>query len=320
MSEHDVDDVEPGERRPTRARKISFAVVLLLGLAVTSVWVYTRWVMKKSELGGPCKWGIQCAKDAPKCLRPSEDQEGVCSHGCEVDAGDCAPGIRCVKVEIEEIRDDRGMPYTGGYCFLQSFLDARKTKKDAGAPLDSWIDVPSASGQLEGEIVYRWERGGVSAEPKTYLIKGTLVRTAAGGAKTRTIVDTSTMRVYTVDDERKTFTASALESRHGDAKVTKTGRKDRVADRECETWQIDDGHLVREACVVTGAAFVEPSARVAHVWARELAVRSALPLRVVEIDAKGRDGARMIAQRFDARPLEASLFTIPKSYKNLASK
>jgi hypothetical protein len=316
-----ADDDLDAPRKPSRARMASFAVVFFLGLAVTGAWAYTRWVMKKSDLGGSCKWGMQCKADAPKCMRPSEDEEGVCSKPCELDGGDCAPSVKCVKVELEEIRDERGVPFTGGYCFPQTFLDARKKKKDAGAPLDSWIDVPSAVGQIEGEITYAWQHSGVAGETKTFLVKGTLVRTpAAPGARTRTIVDASTMRTYTVDDERKSFSASALEARQGDAKVTKTGKKDKVADQECDVWQIDDGRLTRDACVLAGAAFVDPQAHVAHVWARELAVRSALPLRVIEVDGKGHEGARMTAQRFDRRGLDAGLFAIPKSYKNNAAK
>src|SRR5262245_12011548 len=101
---------------------------LAIGLAVTGVWVYTRYFMKKSPLGGSCRWEVQCAKQAPKCMRPSEDEDGVCSRECDLGV-DCAEGIRCVKVEVEELRDERGMPHVGGFCFPQTFLDARKAKK-----------------------------------------------------------------------------------------------------------------------------------------------------------------------------------------------
>lgn len=128
------DDLEARPRRLSRGRKIAMLFALAIGLAATGAWVYARYYMPKSALGGPCKWGVQCAADAPKCMRPFEDEEGVCSHECEAGV-DCAPGIRCVKVELDEIRDERGVPYSGGFCFPQAFLDAKKarSRRDAAA-------------------------------------------------------------------------------------------------------------------------------------------------------------------------------------------
>jgi len=128
-------------------------------------------------------------------------------------------------------------------------------------------------------------------------------------------VDTSTLRVYVVDDDKKTFAASQIATGPGEARVTKTDRKDKVADRECDVWQIEEGKTTREACVVQGAAFIDPSGRVASAWEKELAVRSVFPLRVLEGDKP-----KLVTSKIDARPLDASLFVIPKSYKNLAAR
>ena len=49
----------------------------------------------------------------------------------------------------------------------------------------------------------------------------------------------------------------------------------------------------------------------ATAWERELAVRGGFPLRIVN-----RGKTKLVATKVDVHPLEASLFTIPKSYKN----
>jgi hypothetical protein len=300
---------EAEEPKLTRARivRVVLGVVLVVGAAMT--WIYPRYLVAKAPLGGACTWAMHCRADAPRCLKQSEEGAGVCSRACKVDA-DCAESIKCVKVELEE-RDDRGVPLEGGYCVPQAVLDARKRpQKDAGAPADkqaSWIDVPSSPTQFEGEVVIK---------SVTYLLKGSLLRPSRAGERTRRIVDTSSLRSYSVDDERKTFSGTAIDASQADARVTKTGKKDRVADRECELWQIDEGKTSREACILQGAAFVDPAAGTIPAWSRELAVRTALPLRVVDVDSAGQRTVRLLVERVDAHPVDAALFAIPKSYKN----
>lgn len=314
------DDDEP--KKTPRATIIRRVLVGVLALACAGGWIYTRYLVKKGTLGEACSYDMHCRTEAPRCLKQSVEGEGVCSRSCDTD-GDCAEGIKCVKVELDD-RDERGRPIEGGYCFPQAILDARKKKKpqDAGAhKADSWLDVPEVPGQLEGDIVL--DRGGTSA---TYKVKGALLL-ASGANRHRTIVDTSTLRVYTVDDEKKTFAASQIGSSQAEARITKTDRKDKVADRDCEIWQIEESlagkesKSSREACVVKGAAFIDPSARAAAAWEKELAVRAVFPLRIVEsAGSKEKDKTKLVAVRVDEHPLEASLFTIPKAYKNLATR
>lgn len=306
-----LDEHEP--KKTSKATIVRRSILAVLVVACAGGWVYTRYLVKKETLGGPCSYDMHCRSEAPRCLKQSVEGEGVCSRPCD-DDGDCATEIKCVKVELDEY-DERGRPLQGGYCFPQALLDARKKKKGAdggaakAAKSDSWVDVPDAPGQLEGEITL--ERGGSKA---TYEVKGTLLR-IAGTGKGRTIVDTSSLRVYTVDDEKKTFAASQINVLPGEPKVTKTDRKDKVADRECEIWQIEEGKTTREACVVKGAAFVDPSGRAATAWEKELAVRTVFPLRLTEADK-----TKVLAVKVDAHPVDASLFSVPKSYKNLAGR
>jgi hypothetical protein len=305
------DDDEP--KKTPRATIIRRVLVALLALACAGGWIYTRYIVKKGTLGESCAYDMHCRTEAPRCLKSTLEEDGVCSRSCDTD-NDCAPNIKCVKVELED-RDERGRPLEGGYCFPQSILDARKKKKptEAGAPkaqTDSWLDVPEAPGQLEGEISL--DRGGQKA---TYKVKGSLLLSQASGAKRRTVVDTSSLRVYAIDDDKKTFAASQIGfSQTAEARVTKTDRKDKVADLDCEIWQLEEGKTTREACIVKGGGFIDPAARSATASEKELTVRAAFPLRITEGDK-----TKLVATRVEVHPLEASLFAIPKSYKNLAA-
>lgn len=318
MSEIEDDDAP---KKPTRAKIIRTVVAVSVALACGGAFAYVRWGMKKSALGEPCAYKVNCGSDAPTCMRPNENEEGVCSRPCDHDAGaECAPGIACVKVELEE-RDDRGVPLEGGYCFPQAILDARKKKKpaaEAGAPKDSYVDVPEVPGQLEGEIEMKWERAG-GTTTGTYQVKGTLIRSSGPGKK-RTIADAAAMRVYVVDDQLHTFGAAAYEGAApvDGVKLTKTETKEQIAGRSCDVWRIDEPKTSHEVCVLTGGAFVDPTSRNAPTWLRELSVRTALPLRMAERDGKA-NGSKMTVTRFDAHPVEASAFAIPRSYKNLAA-
>lgn len=306
MNELEEDETPKTSRKAVVRR----AIVGILALACAAGWIYTRYLVKKEGLGGTCSFDMHCKSEAPRCLKQTTEGEGVCSRPCDAD-GECAADIRCVKVELGDY-DDRGRPLQGGYCFPQALLDARKKKKsDAGAPKppsDSWLDVPDVPGQLEGEATV--DRAGTSTR---FELKGTLVR-VVGAKHARSIVDTSTLRVYVVDDEKKTFAASQLGA-VGDAKITKTDRKETVADRECELWQLDEPKTPREACVVKGGALLDPTARTVNAWEKELAVRGVFPLRVSE---GGK--TKLSVTKLDLHPIDASAFAIPKAYRNLAAR
>jgi len=307
------DDDDDAPKKPTRAKIIRTIVAVSIALACGGAFAWVRWGMRKSGLAEPCAYKMNCGPDAPTCLKQTENEDGVCSRPCEVDAGECAPGITCVKVELDEY-DDRGTPLEGGYCFPQAVLDARKKKKDAGAPAakaDSLIDVPAVAGQLEGDVEIKWGDRTV-----TYQVKGTLVRTVSG--KKRTIADAAAMRVYVVDDEKKTFGAAALEgagSQDG-VKVTKTEAKEDIAGHSCDVWKVEEPKGGHEVCVIQGGAFADPGLRNAPTWMRELAVRTVFPLRVNDREGK----PRMTVTKLDTHSLDAALFAIPRSYKNLAGK
>lgn len=322
------------EEREERARKAKRAKVRIgigAGLVVLSLgaWAYTRYGVAKAGLGGDCLYAMNCGKEAPTCLRVLDDK-GACSRPCDVGT-DCAPGVRCVKVELGEY-DDRGVPLEGGYCIPQTLIDARKKARTDGgaetttAKIDSVLRVPEGPSQLEAEVTLRTEKNGAPVgEPRAFAVKGTLLRVggAASAGKKRTIVDADELRVFTVDDDKRSFVVTSLAGgarRDTDVTVTKTGRTDQVAGRTCEVWTLDEARAKREACVVLGGAFVDPAVHPAPSWARELAVRSAFPLRVVELDTTGKELSRLVAVHFDAHPIEASAFAVPHGYTNAAGR
>jgi hypothetical protein len=325
------EDDEP--KKTPRATIIRRVLVGLLALACAGGWIYTRWIVKKNTLGEPCSYDMHCRTEAPRCLKQEVDAEGVCSRSCDND-GDCAPDIKCVKVELDD-RDERGRPLEGGYCFPQALLDARKkkNKKDAGSsvaaqpsssskPLqkgESWLDVPEVDGQLEGTFSIELRPSGraiLLGGRTAYDVRGTLIRVTKKGG--RTIVDTSTMRSYSIDDEKQTFSATQLAVLPGEVKITKTGKTDRVADHECEIWDVDESpsqtKAKGEVCVVKGGAFINPTQDKISALEKELAVRGVFPLRVRQDDK-----VTLIVQRTAERPLDPWNFAIPKTYKNLAA-
>lgn len=295
------------------------AIVGALGLVTWGGFLWVKYAMKKSDLGGPCEYGVQCKPEAPRCLRLTADSQGACTRTCDPSA-DCAPGIRCVKVGLDEY-DDRGVPLEGAYCIPQTLIDERKRSlHDGGAPdagkLDSWLAVPELANQLEGEI----EIASSGGETKRYVVKGSLVRAGAadGSAKKRTIADASTLRVFFVDDEKQTFSVVAMGGTPGDVTVQKTGKTDKVAGHDCDVWSLVEGRSTSDVCVVAGGAFLDPAAHVASPRARELAVRGVLSLRTIDMDAKGHETSRKTVTRLDLHPVDAALFAIPHAYRNLA--
>jgi hypothetical protein len=324
---HDAE-LEAAAKAPSRVRLIRRLLVFALALSCAAFWIWSRYLVVKSPLGGPCRWTIECLPEAPRCMRADVDSPGVCSRPCEAPE-DCAPGIRCIDVELDE-RDETGSYVKAGTCVPQAILDARKAASrrsvDGGvatAKSDDWLDVPEGAGVLEGELTMTSSRAGAAVSEKRWLVKGALVRSAESEAGKRRIVDAASARVFVVDDAKRTFSASVLgaSGTAGDVTVSKTAARERVAERECEVWELVEKRARRRVCVVSGGAFVDPTGSLVPPWARELAVRSVFPFRVVETDARGdKEVARTEVTRFSARPLERALFAVPKSYRNVAAK
>lgn len=304
------------ERKTTKARWAVRFVLLALGCASVGFWAYGKYVVKKEPLGGECTWDMHCQKDAPRCMREEGGEKGVCSRPCDLGA-DCAPGILCVSVELEQ-RDERGMPVMGGYCVPQALVDKKKGKPahDGGASDDGVVAIPRVAGQLEGELVAR-----TGGRDVTLWLKGSLVRST--GDKPRVVVDTGTARAFVVDDEKKTYGAHSVDPMAKDVVFEKKGGHDVVAGMPCETFEVRGATWAVEGCAVYRGGFAEPRPNTTLApWQRELAARGALPLRAASKDGKDapKDGLPFVVVSITEKPMAAELFAIPKTYRNLAQK
>ena len=307
------DDDEP--KRISKATLIRRGLVVTLAVACAGGLIYTRWIVKKESLGGPCTYDIHCRAEAPRCMKQDVDGAGVCTRPCDND-GDCAADIMCIKVQLDDY-DEHGKPLEGGYCYPQALLDARRKKKndggaaaatggDGGIIPGSWVKVPQIPDQFEGEVTL--DHG---TEKRTFEIKGSVFRVM--GTKKRTVFDTSALREYSVDDDKKEYSATSLATSINTVKVTKTDKKDTVADHECQIWTIEEGKSVREVCAISGGSLVGVSGRGVASWERELASRSVIPVRLVD---EGK--TKFIASKIDLHPIDDKEFLVPKAYHNKA--
>jgi len=312
----DLDDVDQ-PKKLTKGKKIRIAIAVTLAVLAGASLLYTRYGVTKQGLAGPCKYAFHCGPEAPRCMRAPEDEEGICTRQCDPPT-DCAADIQCVDVELEE-RDERGVPLRGGICVPSSKLDAKKKRKssDGGVKDDAWLAAPDS--QLEGEITLQFQSGGKDAGSRAYVLKGSLLKVPSNGAapKRRSIIDTSGMRLFRVDDDMKTFAATVLNAPPSDTKVDKTGKKLTFLGKECEVWRIDDGKTTRDACIIQGGSLIEPASRNVAAWQRELCVRGAFPIDVSEQDKSGKEISHITATRIDLHPVPASDMGIPKSYSNI---
>ena len=122
--------------------------------------------------------------------------------------------------------------------------------------------------------------------------------------------------MFSIDDDKKTFSATQIAAAPGEPKIAKTDRKDKVADHPCDVWRVEDGKTARELWVIPGGAFVDAT-RGAAAWEKELAVRGVFALRVSE-----GEGAKpkVLATKVHVHPIDAARFAIPRAYKNLAAR
>jgi hypothetical protein len=311
------EDDEP--KKTSKATMIRRGLVAALALACAGGWIYTRYLVKKETLGGECTYDIHCRSEAPRCMKQDIDGKGVCTRPCDNDS-DCAADIKCIKVTLDDY-DERGRPLEGGYCIPQAILDARRKKKnDGGAapeasgdagpvPTGYWIDPPSNPDQLEGEFTF--DRG-AQHTPISIEVKGTMFRIIGVKKTLRTIIDTTTMREYQVDDDKRQFSGQSLGVSINTVKVTKTDKKDKVLDKDCDIWQIEEGLSVRQACVIKGGSWVDPGRRGVEAWEKELSTRGVFPLKLVDGDK-----TKLNATAIAIHPIDASAFQIPKAYKNV---
>ena len=104
-------------------------------------------------------------------------------------------------------------------------------------------------------------------------------------------------------------------------KITKTGRKDKLAGRDCEDWEIAAERGKAVICVADdGVPWLKlPALGVPseHAWIGELLDGRHFPLRMVALEKDGQESGRLEVTKFERKALAAQLFEIPAGYRTV---
>lgn len=129
-------------------------------------------------------------------------------------------------------------------------------------------------------------------------------------------------------EQLKSYAPSARSARTGapakeskPPKVTKTGRKDKVAGYVCEDWEIEGDDGKATLCVAKqGFSWLQIpllGAPAEYAWAGELLDGSHLPLRAIVTEKDGKESGRVEITKIEKKALAANLFEIPAGYPQL---
>lgn len=214
---------------------------------------------------------------------------------------------------------------------------AEGKEKDAGPP--------QSLDDFEGEIALELDPGDDSKAHLVELkIKGGQMRidlpTETGGrasgyqvvnlrdAKMTTVVRGQKIAVeLEFDDMKEQFSAlvppsdSAKES--AKTQLKKTEKKDEVAGYSCREWELQaPGEGMHRMCVADLGAnwfqFPEGKRPTDDPWAKELFDGKHFPLRLIQVDADGKQVARMEVKEIVSKKLEDQLFSAPSDYRKIA--
>jgi hypothetical protein len=145
------------------------------------------------------------------------------------------------------------------------------------------IDIPSVGGKHDLHAVMN-------------LTRGSLMTSIAGGPWTPAAVFPEVIAPERIE-------------------VRKTGRARAVAGQPCEEWTMTDGVETVEACVVPGAAWLDPrrltSGGIVPNWSRLLEARHAFPVSVWEGGARTRFG--MWATDVKHEPVADDVVSVPRT-------
>lgn len=106
--------------------------------------------------------------------------------------------------------------------------------------------------------------------------------------------------------------------------LVKTGKHETIAGTDCEDWTVTHSNGKHaEMCVAQGVSFFDftamrPGAVPSNPWADKLKSEQAFPLRVVDVDATGKETSRMLVTSIEKKPVEDSLFAPPADYSPLS--
>jgi hypothetical protein len=183
---------------------------------------------------------------------------------------------------------------------------------------------------FEGEITMRTARANSPPANLVVKAKGDKLRfdTTTNGTTSSAIFDPQANKVTALLDGQKAYMdmdfSSANVTPNTDAStatIEKTGKTEKIAGLDCETWVAKDPSGKRsEVCIVEGLAFFDLEGLRkggGAGWNKELRDKKMFPLRSVEYDANGKEISRSEAVKVEAKKLDDELFQVPKNYTKL---
>ena len=192
------------------------------------------------------------------------------------------------------------------------------------------VAAPAAPAKpFEGEIVVTVKDESATHAPSsiTFDVKGDKVRYGGATSNVHTIANVAGQFAYAVNDSRRVFANFDTNSpptkapAAPEAKVTKTGRSEKVAGLPCDDWSIDDGTEKVDVCAAKGIAFFDlakapRSGDAEPTWAAAMTREKAFPLRIVAHDKAGKEEYRAEATKADARAVADSVFEVPAAFNH----
>jgi Domain of unknown function (DUF4412) len=207
------------------------------------------------------------------------------------------------------------------------------TGASASASASAKAPMASASATVdppfEGEIVMtiKDQSGKKLPASITYDVKGDKVRYAPVAVNLHAVSDMAAQHAYAIDDNQKTYRdvdtkimADAGKAVAAEAKVTKTGKIEKIAGMDCENWTIEGGDEKVDVCAAKGIAYFDFAAdpkpgATEPPWAASLTKEKVFPLRVTVHDKAGKEQFRAEAQAVVRKKLDDSLFQLPAGFK-----
>jgi hypothetical protein len=180
-----------------------------------------------------------------------------------------------------------------------------------------------SSKQFEGVVTYQGEGG----RTFQYAIRNGLVRIDLNGENRQgaMIMDSGSHKMYMLMPEQKTYMEmdmsgmGDMDSAADNVRPTKTGKTEVVAGHKCEYWTVKEDKGQVDVCLARdmGGFMVFDNRAIgeASAWQRAIG-NDSFPLKVV-MHKDGGDEVALVATKVEPKPLDASLFSPPSSYKKM---
>jgi hypothetical protein len=199
--------------------------------------------------------------------------------------------------------------------------DTRRAAPNAPLGAKDRAAKATADAPFEGQIqVAVYDHGSAAPKKIAYAIKGDHVRAewldGMGDTRSAHVVASRSDKVaVAVTDSTKSYANIDVESVWSPPPVTKSGKVERVAGRECEDWSITDGDQRVDVCVAKNIAFINATAAGEPTWASVLSQEHVFPLRVVATDQAGKQVFRAEATKIDVKHVDDATFKVPADYR-----